>query len=200
MSEKANKVLAIDALSSVKGELLANHFRMSMVLILYLIELANFHGFILSKAMSVTEDFHSKMGLMATGAILYSLGIAISIRNRFYPVYFKYVSTFIDIVIVSILLVLADGAKSPLLILLFLVIVVSSLRFNIDLVRFSTIVSIVAYIAIVLFQQRTRPELAVPFYQSLITLVAFSQTGYLLILLLKQTKNLVKTFLLTQDP
>jgi hypothetical protein len=181
-----------------EGEARANFLRIIGIGAFYLIELVNYHGlrlgfFELPKV--VETPFHQAVTALAAAWAMMSLGILLCLRQHFFPSSLKFLSTSFDIVLLTGILAIADGPQSPLLVGYFLIIVLSTLRFSLSLVRFSTLGSVVGYLGLLAYARwYTDRDIRVPRYSQLIFLVALGMTGILLGQVLRRVRSLAQDY------
>jgi hypothetical protein len=177
-------------------EALVNFLRLSCIILFYLIELINFHGLKLGPIeinKVVDLSFHKLISALALlwGAI--SIGIFLFLRERIFPSLFKYLTTGLDLIFLTLILFLADGARSPLVVCYFLIIILSSIRMNLFLVRFSTLGALTGYwlLNVNVLSHHLPPP---PFYHSLIFSSALLLTGIFLGQLTRQIRSVSEEY------
>lgn len=172
-----------------EGEERANLLRFVGIAAFYAVELMNYHGlnlgvFQMPKVEHVDRDFHIAVTALAVAWTLVGLGVLVCLRNQVFPAALKFISTGCDVVLLTAILIVADGAKSPMVVGYFLLIALSALRFNLNLVRFATVGSMAGYLVLSgyarWFSQRPFDEIGVPRYHQLIMLLALALTGIVL--------------------
>jgi hypothetical protein len=81
-------------------------------------------------------------------------------------------------VLLTLVLVVANGPRSPLVVAYFVVVALAALRFSLPLVRFATLGSMSGYLVLLGYARWfTERDLRVPRYQELIVLLALGLTG-----------------------
>jgi hypothetical protein len=128
-------------LQEFEGEGRANLLRIVGIGVFYLVELVNYHGLnlrILHMPQSVDAPFHLAVTALAVAWIMTALGVYLCLQQRFFPSYLKFLSTGCDILLLTGMLTIADGPRSPLLVGYFLILAVAALRFNLPLIWFAT--------------------------------------------------------------
>ncbi len=167
------------------GERRANLLRLIGIAAFYLIELANYHGFELGWLQierSVDLKVHQTITLLAVTWTMVALGAEFCLRQRIFPSQLKFATTAADIVLLTLILMVAAGPRSPLVVGYFLVIVLSTLRFSLPLIWCSTGGALAGYLFLLGYAKWYVPDrdLTVPRYQQLIVLVALTLTGIIL--------------------
>jgi hypothetical protein len=112
------------------------------------------------------------------GWLCAALAVHLALQQRWFPAALKYLSTAADLLLLTALLGVADGPRSPLVVGYFLILVLSGLRFSLGLVRFATILAMAAYLALSGYEKWfAEAVLTVPRYHQLIFLLALALTG-----------------------
>jgi hypothetical protein len=165
-----------------RGEERANLLRLAAVAAFYTIELINYHGvelgFIhLPKVSDAT--FHRTVTAITAAWVLLGVGVHLWLRMRLMPEALKYVSTGLDAVLLTLLMMVADGPKSPLVVGFFLIPAVATLRFQLRLVWFATIAAMLGYVWLLGWAWWTESvrNVRVPRYHELIFLTALAISG-----------------------
>jgi hypothetical protein len=165
-----------------RGEGRANLLRLAAVAAFYAIELINYHGvelgFIhLPKVSDAT--FHRTVTAITAAWVLLGVGVHLWLRMRLMPEALKYVSTGLDAMLLTLLLMVADGPKSPLVVGFFLIPAVATLRFQLRLVWFATIAAMLGYVWLLGWAWWTESvrNVRVPRYHELIFLTALAISG-----------------------
>jgi hypothetical protein len=158
-----------------EGEGRANLLRIAGVGAFYCIELANYYTGVVDK------PFHQAATALALAWAMVALGVLTCLGQHIFPASLKFVSTAADIVLLTAVLILADGPKSPLVVAYFLLIVLATLRFNLRLIWFATIGSMLSYIFLLGYAKWfTDRDLRVDRYHQAIFLLALALTGIVL--------------------
>ncbi|MFI5346579.1 MAG: hypothetical protein ACHQ51_09420 [Elusimicrobiota bacterium] len=136
-----------------EGESRANLLRVCGIAAFYLVELLN--------RANVTPVFHSAVTALAAGWLMTSWAVYVCLQRRVFPGAMKFLSTGVDLLLLTCLLLLADGPRSPLIVGYFFVLTLAVLRFNVSLLRFATAGAMISYLAVARQAAWRRPELAV---------------------------------------
>ncbi|GAB4210225.1 MAG: hypothetical protein OHK0013_30660 [Sandaracinaceae bacterium] len=186
-------------LSELRGEERANALRIVGIALFYGVELLNRHGLALGPLAipaipEVAGRFHVMMSMIALAGILGASGVLIGLRNRFFPWWTKYASTGLDVTLVTFALSVADGPRSPLVVIYFPLLVLAALRFSPGLVRTATAACIGSYAFVVLATDRLRPELSVPRYQSILFVLSLALVGLVLDHAAREARRVAENF------
>jgi hypothetical protein len=168
------------------AEARANLLRIIGIAVFYAIHLLNYRGLhLLFLQLPASEDidqgFHLAITLLAIAWMMVSLGVLLCLRRRFFPSSLKFVSTGCDLVLLTSILTVADGPRSPLVVGYFLILALAALRFSLPLTWFATAGSLVGYLLLLgyarWFSQR---DLTVERYHELLILAALALCGIVL--------------------
>lgn len=165
-----------------RGEERANLLRLAAVAAFYAIELINYHGvelgFIHLPKVS-DAAFHRTVTAIAAAWVLLGVGVHLWLMMRLMPEALKYASTGLDAVLLTLLLMVADGPKSPLVVGFFLIPAVATLRFQLRLIWFATIAAMLGYVWLLGWAWWTESvrNVRVPRYHELIFLTALAISG-----------------------
>jgi hypothetical protein len=165
-----------------QGEERANLLRLAAVAAFYAIELINYYGvdlgFIHLPKVS-DAAFHRTVTAIAAAWALLGVGVLLWLRMHLMPEALKYVATGLDAVFLTLLLMVADGPRSPLVVGFFLIPAMATLRFRLRLVWFATIAAMLGYIWLLgwaVWIESAR-NVRVPRYHELIFLTALALSG-----------------------
>jgi len=171
-----------------EGEARANLLRIIAVAAFYGIELLNYHGLQIGflnmpRAENISREFHVAVTALAVAWTMVGLGVLLCLRRQIFPAILKFVSTGLDLLLLTSILMLADGPRSPLVAAYFLIIALATLRFNLPLVRFAAIGAMLGYLILLghdKWFRFPRSDALVPRYHQLIVLLALGLTGIML--------------------
>jgi hypothetical protein len=169
-------------LEQLRGEERANALRVLGVAVFYAIEVVNRYGISafgveLPRVDGVDASFHAMATALAAAWVALAAGIFIALKNRVFPPALKYVSTGADLFLLTAVLTLADGPRSPMLFAYFLVIALSGLRASRALVVFATVGSVAGYGWLLLDALARRPQLSVPPHWQITTAASIVLSG-----------------------
>lgn len=182
------------------GEARANLLRIIAIGAFYGIELLNYHGVNLGPfemPASVDLKFHQAMTALAVAWTMVALATHVCLRLHVFPSTLKYVTTACDVVLLTTILTVADGPRSPLVVGYFLVIAGATLRFQLTLVRCATVGCMAGYVWLLGFARWFADPsrlLEVPRYQQLIMLLALAMTGIILGQVVRQVRSLAEDY------
>jgi hypothetical protein len=165
-----------------QGEARANLLRLAAVAAFYLIELINYYGVDLGfiQLPKISDlAFHKIVTAIAAAWVLLGVGVHLWLRLHLMPAALKYVATGLDVVLLTLLLMVGDGPRSPLIVGYFLIPALACLRFQLRLVWFATIAAMLGYVWLLgwaVWIQGAR-DIRVPRYHELIFLTALALSG-----------------------
>ena len=182
------------------GEARANLLRIAGIGAFYIIELINFYGLHvgpLDFPATVNVKFHEQVTALAVAWTMVALATLVCLKLRYFPAWLKYATTLSDVALLTTILMVADGPRSPLVVGYFLVIVLATLRFQLRLIWCATIASMIGYLWMATrfsdpyFNHR---DLSVPGYYQLIMLLALALTGIVLGQVIRRVRALAEDF------
>jgi hypothetical protein len=182
------------------GEARANLLRIAAIGAFYVIELVNYHGLDLGPLQMpsmVDQQFHQVVTALAIAWTMVALGTQLCLKVQVFPSGLKYVTTGCDVVLLTTILTVADGPRSPLVVGYFLIIVLSTLRFQLRLVWCATLGSLAGYLFLNGYARwfaAADRQLSVPRYQQLIILLALALTGIILGQVIRRVRALAEEF------
>ena len=186
-------------LAALRGEERANGLRVLGVAVFYAIEVLNYRGLAVGplqipRVEGVDASFHAMATALAVAWISVAAMVGLATKNRIFPPILKYLSCGADLFLVGSVLTLADGPRSPVICLLFLVIALAGLRLEGRLVAFTTAGAALAYVVSNLEVALRRPELAVPTHWQVTTTAALVLLGLIVWQILEQTRRSVEAY------
>jgi hypothetical protein len=185
-----------------EGEASANLLRIIGIGAFYAIELLNYHGLRLGvlelpPVEGVGQPFHHAVTALAVAWTLASLAVLLCLRRSVFPASLKFVSTSFDVVLLTSILSVADGARSPLVVGYLLIVVLAALRFSLPLVWFATAGSMAGYLAVLGYAKwfaAAGRNLRVERYQQIIFLVALALTGIVVGQVVRRARRLAEDY------
>jgi hypothetical protein len=181
-----------------EGEARANLLRIVAVAAFYIVELANFHGanFGFIQLPKVRDrPFHQAVTALAVAGVMLALGVHVCLRQRVFPSALKYITTASDLVLLSCVLTVAEGPRSPLVAAYFVVLALAALRFSPRLIWFATVGAILGYLVVLGYAKWfTTRDLSVPRYHQAIVLLALALTGVSLGQAVRRVKEVARTY------
>jgi hypothetical protein len=166
-----------------QGEGRANLLRIIGIAAFYSVELANYRGFSLGffampRVETVDRAFHLAVTALAVAWVMVALAVHICLARQVFPASLKFFSTGADVVLLTCVLCVSNGPRSPLVVGYFLIVALAALRFSLSLVWFATAGSMAGYLAVLghakWFAAR---DLRVPRYHEVMFLLALLLTG-----------------------
>jgi hypothetical protein len=184
-----------------EGEARANLLRIIGVGAFYIIEVVN-HGVHLGALQlpAVVDDrFHQAMTWLSVAWTMLALVTLVCLRQRLFPTSLKYATTGCDVVLMTAVLMIADGPRSPLVIGYFLVIALAGLRLSQGLVWAATLGSMAGYIVLVGYVKywvadERATALSVPRYWQMIMLVGLALSGVILGQVIRRVRMMANDF------
>ncbi len=187
-----------------EGEARANLLRVAAIAAFYAIELINYYGVDLGfiQLPKVSDAaFHRTVTAIAAAWVLLGVGVHLWLRMRLMPEALKYVSTGLDVLLLTLLLMVADGPRSPLVVGFFLIPALACLRFRLRLVWFATIAAMLGYVWLLgwAWWIEAVRNLRVPRYHELIFLTALAISGIIQGQVIRRVKSLAAQYARRQD-
>ena len=165
---------------SFEGELRCAVLRVVLVAVFYAVHLADFA--LLPDADEQQVLFHRQITAIAVGWLLVSLTVLVMLRQRLFPPQLKYATVGADLILVGLSAALGSGPASPLVGCFYIVIAMSTLRFSLPLIWFTTLGAMGAYWALVGLADETwfdADHVTAPIEQ-MVTLCSLGATGVVL--------------------
>jgi hypothetical protein len=189
------------------GELRANALRLSAIGAFYVLHLWNYASsqgklpawgvLQLSDAGPVDRRFHLLVSMLALSWASAAAVVYLCLRNRIFPRWISLAATAVDLVMLTSVLCISNGPKSPLVAGYFLVIALAGLRFNLPLVRATTVGAALGYLVVLgaarwpaTFGLTPKLDLHVLRYHQLATLVALVMCGVFVGQIVRRTRLL----------
>jgi hypothetical protein len=182
------------------GEARANLLRIVGIAAFYAIELANYHGLSLGflqlpRQADITPEFHRAVTALAVAWTMVALAVHLCLVRQVFPAALKYISTAADLLLLTAILMIADGPRSPLVMGYFLIVVLSGLRFSLPLVRSTTGGALAGYLIVSGYARWFAVrDLRVPRYQQIMVLLALALTGVVLGQILRRVQPIAKEY------
>jgi hypothetical protein len=180
------------------GEERANALRVIGIAAFYIVELVNYYGLRLGffeMPQVVDRSYHVAVTALAVAWTMVALGVMLCLRQQFFPGALKFVSTGCDVLLLTCILTVSDGPRSPLLVGYFLLIALSAIRFNLPLVRFTTVASVAGYLFLLGYAKWfAGRDLRVPRYHQIVFLLALALTGIVLGQVIRRVYGLAKEY------
>lgn len=166
------------------GEYRANYLRILTVVGFYLVHLVQHYrpwGW-LDDGLPTSSDFHLAVTLIATVWLLMAFAIELSLRQQLFPQGMMYLTTGVDLFLLTAAVCLGNGQASPLVLVYLMIIVMSGTRFSLPLVQCATCSALFAYLLLMTVGRWPvliggRQIETIPRYAQLMTLLAIGLTG-----------------------
>ena len=179
-----------------EGEGRANLLRAVGLAAFYAVELLNYHVL-----KAVTREFHLAVTMLVLAWAMLCLGVLLCRKNGIFPEWLKFLSTGCDLLLLTSVLTLADGPKSPLIVGYLLIIALASLRFSLRLIWFATGGAIVGYLFLLgnarwapAIEGWERGDTTVPRHYQLIFVLALVLTGVVLGQVIRRVRALAEDY------
>jgi hypothetical protein len=180
-----------------EGETQANLLRVVGIAAFYLVELANYRGFRLGgfeMPKVVDRPFHLAVTAVAVAWTMLGLAVQLCLSRRIFPAALKFVSTGGDILLMTCVLAVSHGPKSPLIVGYFLILALAALRFSLPLIWFATAGGMFGYLALLAHAKWFVPEHRVPRYHEVMFLLALGLTGITLGQVLRRVRRIAEDY------
>jgi len=186
-------------LASLRGEERANALRVLGVAVFYAIEVLNYRGLAVGpiqipRVEGVDEAFHAASTALAVAWVAVAAAVLVAIKNQIFPPILKYLSTTADLILMTAVLTLADGPRSPMLLVLFLIVVLAGMRLERRLVAFTTAGAVLGYLFSVGEVLLRRPDLRVPAHWQITTVAALVLCGVVVTAILVEVRRAVEAY------
>lgn len=117
--------------------------------VFYSIQLINFNFFEIDQAdLDASTTFHQNTTLLCAAWFAIVLAIAYCLTVRWFPNWFKYATTTIDLVMLTAIASIGSASASPLVYVYFMILVMAALRFDLWLIRITTGLAALCYVAL----------------------------------------------------
>lgn len=189
-----------------EAEARANLLRICGIGAFYLIELVNYYGvrlgpIELQPLPGVDQQFHARVTMLALLWAMLGLGVLMALRHQWFPNWLKYATTCTDVVLLTSILVVADGPKSPLVVAYFLVMLLAALRFNLRLVQCAAAACVAGYVFLLGYARfGTQRDLRVPRHEQAMVLLALLLCGVILGQMARYVRRLAEDYLRRAPP
>lgn len=181
-----------------EGEGRANLLRLIAVTAFYAIELAHYHGLNLGffevSAGGATRQFHLAVTMLVVVWAMLCLGVFLARIQGFFPASLKFVSTGCDLVLLTSVLALGEGSKSPLVLGFFIIQMLACLRFKLQLIWFSTLGAVGCYLFLMGYARWMEESQRVPRFQQLLVLAGLVISGLVLGQVIRRVKHLAEFY------
>ena len=139
-----------------------------------------------------TLEFHQAVSLVAAAWMAFVLTMHGALARRAWPGWMKYAGSLGDVALVTILLVVAGGPASSLVVLYLMVVGSSALRLSLKLVWTVTAAAEAGYLCVVGFVIRARPALRIAHADQVVFMLALLGTGLIAGQIVRQARRLTQ--------
>jgi hypothetical protein len=173
------------------------------ITVFYAVELVNYYGLnlgVIQMPVVVNRAFHLAVTVLVVAWGMLCVSVLHCRRQGILPFWLKFVSTGVDLLLLTTILALADGPRSPMVVAYFLVICLASLRFSLRLIWFATGGAIAGYLFLLGFARWgsipgwEKPDMTLPRHAQLIFLLALLLTGIVLGQVIRRVRCLADNY------
>jgi hypothetical protein len=199
-----------------EGEARANLLRIAGIGTFYLLHLWSYYSsqgklpnwgvLQVSDAGAIEQRFHLLATLLALAWVMAAAGVHLALRQRVFPRWLSALSTAIDLVMITSVVAMATGPRSPLVAGFLLVIPLAGLRFSLPLVRWTTAGAALGYVCVLgvakwpeRFGREANYDVRVPRYHELIVLAAIVLCGVFVGQIVRQSRRLAEEYALRRS-
>jgi hypothetical protein len=198
-----------------EGEGRANLLRVVGLVCFYAVELVNYYGLhlgFLQMPAVVTRPFHLAVTFLTLAWAMVCLAVLLCRQAHYFPSGLKFLSTGADLVLLTSVLTLGDGPRSPLVAGYFLVVVAAALRFSLPLVWFATAGAVAGYLFLLAYARwfagreldvwldQAARDLTVPRYHQVIVVMALVLTGVIVGQVIRRVRSLAEAYAVRVAP
>ena len=173
-----------------EGEGRANLLRIIGVTVFYAVQLYYYHLQLNDQARADYRPFHLAITMLTLAWMMVGLGVLLCRKNYFFPGSLKFISTACDLVLLTAMIGLANGPKSPLVVIYFLIITLACLRFHLPLIWFATGGALAGYVFLAGHAYWFAEAKRVTPNQHLIIVLALVLTGVILGQVIRRVRSL----------
>jgi len=157
------------------GDVKANFIRMVGLALFTINEILNYHVF-----HAVDKKFHVGSILVILIWFIAAIDFHIVLRRHWLARATPYLMPSLDLFLTTWLLFLADGPRSPLVVIYFLIIALSGARLNPAVVLYTAGAASFGYLSVWDFTKHQKPEYLVPVYHLVIVILALWLMGIII--------------------
>jgi hypothetical protein len=167
-----DRVLWLQRRETWAGDRKTNRIRLAAVAVFTVNELINYH------VLHVVDlRFHVASLLVVALWVLATALFSILLREHILPRATSYIIVSTDVLLLTWLLFLGDGPRSPLVALYFLVLALSAVRLDAVVCLYTGAAAALGYGAVLEFTKRQKPEMLVPPHHAVIVALALLLMG-----------------------
>jgi len=157
------------------GDRTANRIRLVVLAIFAINECINYFALHV-----VDQRFHHGSLLIVAMWFLCAGIFAWMLRRHYLPRSSPYIMVSVDLLWITWLLFLADGPKSPLVGIYFLIIALTGMRLNPRVSFYSGIAAVVGYLSVLEFVKTKAPQFMIPRFQETIVMLSLLSMGIIM--------------------
>ena len=178
------------------AELRANLLRIIGIAAFYLVHVASYYQwFGLPPMEGADRRFHLGVTALAVAWILLALAVHVALVRGVFPRAVKYATTLADICLLTLMIGVCDGPRSPLVVGYFLILALAAMRFSLPLVWCATAGTIASYLALLGYAAwYASRDKTVARHEQLIMLVAFVLAGVAMGAVVRRVRKLALEF------
>jgi hypothetical protein len=177
-----------------EGEGRTNLLRVLAIAGYYTVHLTTY----LSLAERAPEDqqYHRLVTLIAAAWLFLSLGVLVALQRQYFPAALKYVTSGVDLLLLTAVAWLGNGPQSPVVLGYFVIVAAAGLRFSLPLVWTTTLAAMGGYLALVAAKDRTwfDPIHDTPVAQQLTMHLSLALTGIVLGQVLRRFRSAAEEY------
>lgn len=132
--------------TELRGELLANAIRLAGAGGFYAIHLLDYY--VWSNPNASDAAFHRRATLVAVVAVALGAAVMLLLRKQFFPAWLKYVSTGVDLLLITFLAAFGSKLGSPMVYAYFALLGVAAIRMRPGLISFATVGGVIGMLAL----------------------------------------------------
>jgi hypothetical protein len=178
------------------AELRANLLRIVGIAAFFLVHIASYYQwFGLPPMEGADRRFHLAVTALAVAWILLALAVHVALLRGVFPRTVKYITTLADICLLTLMIGICDGPRSPLVVGYFLILALAAMRFSLPLIWCATGMSLASYLALLGYAAwyATRDK-KVARHEELIMVVALALAGVAMGAVVRRVRRLAQEF------
>jgi hypothetical protein len=160
--------------------------------------IATFYGHHLFNQLVLKQEFPPRYTLAVTAvAVVWAMGalaLHVALSSLWLPPALRFLSVGFDALMTTSLLLISDGPRSPLVIVLFLVIATAPLRVDLRVVWTATILALLSYAFVCGHAKWVRPENQIPRRQEVVTALGLVVAGFLAGQAVRQARRFARDY------
>ncbi|KAF0245619.1 MAG: hypothetical protein FD180_1487 [Planctomycetota bacterium] len=166
--------------------------------LLRIVALAAFYGWHLFNYLNKAPDLTPQIHFAITAACLVwglsALAVHLALNRRYCPPALRYGAIAMDALMATTVLLVADGPKSPLVVVYFLVVASAALRLDLKAVWVAVLAAVLGYATLCGQAKWRRPEMNVPRRAQVTVALALGCAGLVAGQMVRQAKRLARDY------